>query len=362
MDIWVLDKKYQNLGIIDTYESLIWAVRFNKVGEFELVFPYQKDIFDILQIGNYLTISESDRYMMIDKITIDTDMTDGSVKCKVEGRSLESVLHLRVVWKYTSISGSVQTSIHRLINENFISPSSSARKVTGLKLITSSDERITKKTFQTELLGEYIDEEIEEICDHEDVGFRVLPDPSVEGGYTFELYMGQDRTYEQNDRPYVVFSPDFDNLLSSNYYKTNISHRTAALVGGQGEGAEKVLTEVVLDSNATGWDRREVFLNPSDVTSTDTEGEPLPDATYKANLQAKAQSELKTYKAVEMFEGEINATVQFRYPDDFDIGDIVQVKNEFGMEAVARVDEIVVSYDLEGRVITPTFVTIKKEE
>ena len=36
MSIWILDRSFTKLAIVDDYESLIWVDRYNTPGEFEI--------------------------------------------------------------------------------------------------------------------------------------------------------------------------------------------------------------------------------------------------------------------------------------------------------------------------------------
>ncbi|NEM83701.1 hypothetical protein G3V89_23305, partial [Escherichia coli] len=55
-------------------------------------------------------------------------------------------------------------------------------------------------------------------------------------------------------------------------------------------------------------------------------------------------------------------TRMFVFKEDFDIGDIVQNKNEFGQEGRSIVSEMVFSQDDEGFLSYPTFETLPKDE
>ena len=154
------------------------------------------------------------------------------------GRSLESILCRRVIWGYKVLNGNFQDAIRTLLNENVIAPSNSKRKIPNFVFRASTDTRITGLTVDTQFLGENLYDAILSLCEEKEIGFRVLPDGS--GGFLFELYVGEDRSYAQSDHPWVIFSPDFENILSSNYLESSKNLRTVSLVGGEGEGAERV--------------------------------------------------------------------------------------------------------------------------
>ena len=82
---------------------------------------------------------------------------------------------------------------------------------------------------------------------------------------------------------------------------------------------------------------------------------------YIKQLQAKGKETMAETKIVKAFEGEIDATRQFVYGKDFTIGDLVQVVNEYGMEAKSRVSELIQSQDVSGEAIYPTFTSIETD-
>ena len=74
-----------------------------------------------------------------------------------------------------------------------------------------------------------------------------------------------------------------------------------------------------------------------------------------AEMQQKGREELAKTSITQSFEGEVEARIQFIYKRDFNIGDLVQVQNEYGQSGKARVSEIVFSEDTSGESMTPTF-------
>ena len=39
MDLYILNKNFEKIGLIDTYESVIWTTRYYTYGDFELYIP-----------------------------------------------------------------------------------------------------------------------------------------------------------------------------------------------------------------------------------------------------------------------------------------------------------------------------------
>lgn len=369
--VYLLDKNYDAYDAVDKFKSLLWTVRFTKAGEFELYVPADLEIIKRFHEGDYAQIEDSDRLMVIEDINLQTDAEDGDYLI-ISGRSLESILERRIIWGMTVITGNFQNGIKTLLERNVISPAIESRRIPNFTFKESTDSRITELTVEAQYFGENLYEEIEKLCEEKKVGFRVLPKGS--GGFEFSLYAGEDRSYDQIKNPWVVFAPNYENLQSSNYLYSKKNFKNATLVGGQGENWSRDTVEVTSDSSS-GLDRRETFTDASGVTNdtsgiendeTLTEEEKQAAITalteeYNEQLKQKGQEELAKTSITETFDGEIDTSLQYQYRKDFDLGDIVQIVNAYGMEASTRVSEIVISHDTTGKTIVPTF-TVRTDE
>lgn len=86
----------------------------------------------------------------------------------------------------------------------------------------------------------------------------------------------------------------------------------------------------------------------------------MPDAQYSNQLVERGADKLSENISVTFFEGEVEATRMFRYGEDFFIGDIVQIANEYGHEGRAYISEFVMSEGNSGISMYPTFKTIQE--
>jgi hypothetical protein len=62
--------------------------------------------------------------------------------------------------------------------------------------------------------------------------------------YEFDVYTGLNLSANQNVNPPVIFSPEFDAVEMQRYQDSDLSYKTKALVGGQGEGIDRELVVV----------------------------------------------------------------------------------------------------------------------
>lgn len=134
--------------------------------------------------------------------------------------------------------------------------------------------------------------------------------------------------------------------------------KNVTLVAGEGEGAARKTKTV---GSHSGLTRRELFTDARDISSDIGDGQTLTDAEYYEQLEQRGTDSLSEYKEVVSFEGEVEATRMFKYGEDFFIGDIVQIANEYGHEGQACISEFVMSQSESGISMYPTFKTIQKD-
>lgn len=351
MDMFILDTAYQAVAVLDTFQSRIWTDRYNAYGDFEVYIPAIMPVCSFLKEGYYLYSPDlSDRMMIIEDIQLKCDPEDGDFYT-VTGRSLESILARRVIWGYREITGNLQEGVKALLNENVINPTKKTRKIPNFQFHDSTDSRITSLTLDAQYFGDNLYEVISAICQEKSIGFRVLPD-FTNAGLIFELFKGTERALDQTENPYIIFSPDFDNFISSNYLETTSSYKNVALVGADGEGSARKYVEA-FDGNSepSGLSRRETFTDAYGVSKDET----TTEDDYNKQLKQKGLEELADLKVTKAFEGEIDSSRQYVYGRDFGIGDVVQVTNSYGQSGKSRVSEVVMSEDDTGFIITPTF-------
>lgn len=355
MNLFILNTDLDAIRVMDTYESFIWTDRYYTYGDFEIYTPMMDDILTYIKQDYYLQNPNSEHVMIIEKLQISSDVEEGN-HLQVTGRSLESILDRRVVWKQKTISGNLQNAIKTLLNENVISPSDSNRQISNFIFEASTDTAITSLTIEAQYTGDNLYDVISGICSERGIGFKVTLNSDKQ--FVFKLYAGSDRSYAQTENPYVIFSPNFENIINSNYIESKSALKTITLVGGEGEGSSRRYTTV---GSGSGLDRREMFTDARDISS-EVDGETISDSKYISQLQQRGKEDLAENIEVVSFEGEVESSQMFVYGEDFFIGDIVQVANEYGHETKARVLEFVTSEDEEGTSTYPTFSTISDEE
>lgn len=361
MFVYILNANFDRIDTIDTFDSLIWTDRCREYGDFELVcFPSVANIRNCAA-DNFIENPASEHLMCIEKITLSAD-EDGSDKLTITGNSLESILARRIVWKDTNLSGSLQNGLKTLINDAIISPEIEERKIPNFVFEETDDAAITAMMLSKECkAGDNLYDIVKDVCDEYSLCFKVTL--NSEKKLVFKLYMGENRSYAQTKNSYVVFSPGFENVLTSEYVSERTNYKNVCLVTGkrQKEGEEKETSYTAIAGEGEGITRRETFVEGSDVPSKNSHEVEYTDTEFTNLLKQVGVKELGDNNVEETFEGEVDYSNVFVYGVDFSLGDIVQAANAHGNSWPSLVKEIIWSQDSDGSKCYPTFEADKTE-
>jgi len=352
MELLVLNANLESVAIVDTVESLLWTGRYSECGDFEIYTQATADLIDILKQDRYLWLGTSPHVMIVEDLQIKSDVETGNYLI-VTGRSVESLLDRRIIWQPTVLTGSLQNGIQQLLNENVIAPSDPDRTIPNFIFDISTDIAITSLTIDAQFVRNNLYESIKKLCVANNIGFRITL--SADNEFVFKLFAGADRSYSQIANPYVVFSPKFDNIINSDYKESKRALKTVSLVAGEGEGDDRVLTTV---GTGAGLSRREIYTDANDLSQI-VNAELMSEAEYLAQLAQRGLEDLSENALIRDFDGQVDATNMFVYGTDFFLGDIVQISNEYGIEAKARVTEIIQTQTIQGSDMYPTFAMIE---
>ena len=87
----------------------------------------------------------------------------------------------------------------------------------------------------------------------------------------------------------------------------------------------------------------------------------LYDIVYDIFLYIRGYEKIAEYGAVTSFDGAVNPAISFVYGEDYFLGDIVTVQNEYGITVQARIVEVVEVNDENGYNVEPKFEYISQE-
>lgn len=286
MQALVYDTEFNLSRIIDNFTSFIWNDVYIGYGDFEIEFTMDENALSYIEEGNYVSIRESAKIMIIEKIEILTSFQNGNI-VRISGRSLESILERRILRQTILAAGSLQEVILRMLNENIISPSNQNRKIDGFSVNLSSDPHITSISIDGEYkAGENLYSTIVSICEDYHIGFRIIL--HNEKFFQFELYMGQDRSYDQEENAWVVFSTQFENLEESNMtldymglkncIEIDFNTKENIIDPIEGDSEKDAVVKLSIGNDVKGLERREIYASSNfDVEAVDVESFGKPE-------------------------------------------------------------------------------------
>ena len=355
------------IGIIDDAKSIIWHDVYYGVGDFEVYAPCTPESVSLLIVGNYVTRYGDDNIGIIEKVNITYSAQDGRMII-ASGRFAKSLLDRRIIYTLsghsvspTILRGNVEDAARKLVEQNAINCDfDTSRNIQELELgidagiaktiVDASGAAADKQVTHDNLL-EYTDSLLEEYG----IGAKCVLNDALKLAYT--VYIGADRSADNSDgNEPVIFSQDFDNLISTTYSYDESLLKNTALIGGEGEGEARF--HAIVKSSASGAARREVFVDASSNSRTykDENGDEqtLTDAEYNAQLETVGLQAISGLAITETFDGEVDLmSGSFRYRDDFSLGDIVTIQDlEIGLYINARILEVTEVEDDSGYMIS----------
>lgn len=356
MVIHVLDSSFNLVGVVDNFVSAIWRPAYYDIGDFELYVSASPEVVALLQPDRYLVrdtdisvtggVATYKKVMIIKNIQLKTDVENGDY-LTVTGRELKWLLHQRIVWGRYLLRDTVEYALRRLIGANAVDPVEPTRVIPNMQ---HAEPKGYSGRIEVQISNKQLDEAVIELCKSYGYGWDIY---ITDNKLTVDIYKGVDRSYNQTERAYVVFSDSFDNLFETEYVYNSESYANMTLVGGEGEGDDR--TYAYVNNDVSGLDRYEVFTDARDISQNlGNEEEALSYEEYLALLEERGRENLTGMTKTEGFTGEV-LDVSFKYGVDFDLGDIVTVINEYGISKDVRVLSVIESQDETGVKVIPHF-------
>lgn len=352
MELYVLDEDDRRITVVDLFESLIWTDRFADLGDFQMVIHSTPSNRKLLVDGTRLAMNNTPRIMTIETSVDKTD-DDGRRMLTITGQSREKILVDRVAsngrsgatWSLTGLPAAIARNIFKLICvDGLVHPGD---KIPNLfpKLPSPPNtlgEPNVPITIEFELQSVY--DSIKKLCEVYGMGFRITRNLDDKKLY-FEIYTGNDRTTQQSKVPAVIFSPDLDSLSDVTELTSIAEHKNVAYV--YAKNATEIVYADGVDPAVSGLERRVMFVDADDID--------LPaGAALTAALVQKGKDALSQARRLQAFDGEIPQHGSYRYPFDYDLGDLVEMRTDDGLTNLMRVTEQIFVSDAEGDRSYPT--------
>ena len=366
----IRDENRELLGVIDAAKSIIWHAIFFGVGDFEIYAQATSDHVELLQEGRYVTRIDNDEVGIIEHIHTEENLQDGEM-IKASGRFAKSILDRRIIYTLsgksnaaTVLAGKVEDNVRKLVTENAIAcPFDAKRNMAELELgpiidapeiIVDENGQAAQRQVTNDNLLKYTDALLQEY--EYGAGVKLSAETNM---LQYSLLRGQDRSVdnEEGNEP-VIFSREFDNLTGSEYDRNTTLYKNVALVGGEGEGVERIYS--LVGGENSGLQRRETFVDASSVKTKYKDGEVEKTYTaseYEAMLSGHGKQTLAPLAKIESFSGAIDITNgSYVYGVDFFLGDIVTIQdNKIGKYINVRIVEATEVQDDGGYLVEAVY-------
>lgn len=314
-DISVYDLDLERQGIISSFVSLVWEEGYNTEGVFQLECILDADVLAMLQLEYYCGLTGHDTLMVIKSVQVEDN------RIVVNGYPATHIFSDRISTTVIS-SQNAEEAIRQLFEEMDPYPSFALGELAGL------DTKFTSTTSDGTLQEYY--ENITQECE---LGYRMRHDKTAKQ-LLLEVYEG-----EENEN--AKYSTAYGNMGDITYSLTSNNYKNVAVIAGAGSGDDRI-TVCVGDTEATGADRREMYVDARNVQPEEDE----TDEEYEERLIEYGEDKLISQIKVE--------SISFTIDDEKAVlGDVVFCYiPELGLNAKVRVVAINETY--QNNVITKT--------
>lgn len=341
--IEIINTKFELLGIITNFESLICIWNYYECGTFELTINKNKINTEKLKKDNMLIVNKKDdKILLIDKVVVSTEKNSKTMK--VTGTCIKGVTKRRIVATngYDRISENYAENVQKhylkkhLVESYYDNIRTPERDISWIKIAPTQNRGI-KTVWQARLTN--LHDELKHISEDTGLGWYGYLNRREKCIY-FDSLEGTDRTVNQIENPmvheylkgftqeqlqkythkqlegtikhpYIIFSEKKKNLLEGKTTDDNSNYKNVGYVAGKGENEDRLITVL---GTAKGFDRREVLIDLNNIEDID-------------ELKTEGQKKLDTYKTIQSIEGKVYQIPNMEWEKDFFLGDLVTLES-----------------------------------
>lgn len=315
---YILDRKGRTVALIDSYDRMEWSRDYFRFGFFKMEVNRHVSNADRIERGllfapvdEFFSLSP-DQVFLIEQIDQKIDRTgkDSDI-LSVIGRDMGGLFQERLALpttgqKFDEQTGNTETLMKHYVDVN-AGPSAAVNRQIPNLVVAVDQARGVSRTFQARF--QKVSKILSELGFLDSLGWEVTFD-NASDEFIFEVLSGEDRSAT------VFFDIDFDTALMQRWLESELEQKTFAFVGGSGEGTARTIEEVFIEpSEPSGFDRRELFIDAGDLDTS-------------AQLQARGETVLNEKQPQDKIQVDVNKFGSFKYRADWDLGDIITVRNE----------------------------------
>ena len=268
INLVILDTEFRRIAVVDYYSSLTWHKTMYGDGECEIEIPIDEHDLSFIQRNHYIVRNDDEMVCQI-LYTETRESAEGADILYVKAADITLLfLNKRIIFTNFMHTGSVQTLITKLINDNFSANASIAAR----RILASDGTSLIRLQF----VGPIGEEGLQYTSSNNSIGDLIK---QVLETYRYAMMM----TYEETNgvvhfvltifRPsnrssYVIFDQKMDNIVNTNFSSEFVRGSNIILVGGEKDENTGTRYFQSVGSMASGLDRNEEFLDADNLSHT----------------------------------------------------------------------------------------------
>ena len=342
--IEIINTNFELLGIITNYESLICVWNYYECGTFELTINKNKANTNKLKKGNMIIVNKrDDKILLIDKRVTTTNKNSKTLK--ITGTCIKGLTKRRIIATngYDRVTETQAENVmkhylkNHLVESYYDTIRTPERDISWVKIAPTQNRGI-KTVWQARLTN--LHDEIKHISEDTGLGWYGYLNRTEKCIY-FDSLKGTDRTINQIEsanshedlseythqelsmytheqlqgtikHPYIIFSEKKKNLTEGKTTDDDTNYKNVGYAAGKGENEDRLITVI---GTATGFDRREVFIDLNNIEDID-------------ELKTEGQKKLDTYKTIQSIEGKVYQIPNMEWEKDYFLGDLVTIESD----------------------------------
>ena len=327
MEIYILDRNLNIVGVISTYDSILWTEKVHEPGNIKAVFVFTEKMNRILQRGYLLYKTDELQPAVITRKTLKLNKY-GQQTITIQGYMVTRYFRQRIIWKKMIMKGTPEQLMRQMVQEQIIAPEDDTRKIPLIEL--GDLQNFDMDEVEKQITYDYLQEALTDMSKTSELGYRLRLDYARKT-LVFEVYRGTNRT-QGTEHP-CIFTRKFKNVFTQEYNEDEGNYKNVCLVGGPGEDTDRVLVTV---GSGAGLDRYEMFYNASGYSE-----DGITAAVLQDQLRQKGLEKMSAYYIAKAFEVKINKEKAMK----FDLGDYVTCKDtQWGITVDTQVKVIQKGY------------------
>lgn len=382
---------------IDEYISAVWTERYWAAGDVQIVAPATKNILDKLSEGTFIGLRGTKEVMQIDTLSIDEGVATAI------GGSMLGYLDQRNAW-FSNPDYDIDDNPELIVDltrddmdpSEFIAEAVFAmvidptayvgvytpanlewdlEVIPGLELGPVDTSLAAKRLT---LVTGPLYSAIQQVAEKEGIGIKLyLESADADAGYVlkFSTYLGKDRTSTQSTYPLVRLSPDQDSLDKVKEVRSIANWKNTCYVYYKGEISTHYEDPL---SPPEGFARRSIITDPDQepvghkVTFAGPHGSGdlggswtttvVSDDDIEAFREQNAKDALANHNYIRAMDGQTSPINEYTFGVDYDLGDVIELKNLQGVLSKARITEYIRSQDRTGYLEYPTISVVSDDE